>query len=88
VAAGSAWVSWAASPSAGVTGYVLFRSVNGAAFTPIRQLGVGMLGYADTAYTRLMFSQGTVNARYYMVAVGLNGASSGRCSRWPTPSAR
>ena len=71
---GAVVVSWQPSPTTGVTGYTVNRSLNGGALEELAKLAATQQSYNDGFFPATLFASGTVRAKYGVVAT----ASAGR----------
>lgn len=71
---GAVVVSWQPSPTTGVTGYTVNRSLNGGALEELAKVAATQQSYNDGFFPATLFASGTVRAKYGVVAT----ASAGR----------
>jgi hypothetical protein len=71
---GAVVVSWQPSPTTGVTGYTVNRSLNGGALEELAKVAATEQSYNDGFFPATLFASGTVRAKYGVVAT----ASAGR----------
>lgn len=73
-------VNWQPSPTSGLTGYTVTRSLNGGAFDELARLSPTDQSYTDQFFPATLFSSGTVRAKYGVVAIaptGFKGTTTG-----------
>lgn len=77
---GAVMVSWQPSPTTGVTGYTVNRSLNGGALEELAKVAATEQSYNDGFFPATLFASGTVRAKYGVVAtaaLGFRGIVSG-----------
>ena len=76
---GEVAVSWQPSPTTGVTGYTVNRSLNGGAYEELARVSPTAQSYTDRFFPATLFASGTVQAKYGLVATapaGFRGTAS------------
>jgi hypothetical protein len=66
-------LSWQPSPTTGLTGYTLNRSLNGRAFEELAKVAPTAQSYTDQFFPATLFSGGTIRAKYGVVATASAG---------------
>jgi hypothetical protein len=79
---GTAWVVWTVSSSVGVTGFILYRNINGGGWSQVRSFGTNVLGTLDSV-PAAQFAAGPVNVSYRVAATGAGGTVSAPSSVSP-----
>jgi hypothetical protein len=70
---GAVVLSWQPSPTTGVTGYTVNRSVNGGVLEELAKLSPTEQSYTDQFFPATLFAGGTVQAKYGVVATASAG---------------
>jgi hypothetical protein len=70
---GAVVVSWQPSPTTGVTGYTVNRSLNGGALEELAKVAATQQSYNDGFFPATLFASGTVRAKYGVVATASAG---------------